>query len=122
MGSFFLRLVRDGHHVVLAEDATVRSVMPRAFITLRSQAVRGNAKIRPLSPVRRPRMDRREAARPQQARGRAGPLFPPFTVLAAAAILMLPIALYIGSLALLVIAVSSLDVSFYVLRGATLVG
>ncbi|TMF80728.1 MAG: glycosyltransferase [Chloroflexi bacterium] len=121
-GEFFLRLVRDGHHVALAEGATVRSVMPATFQNARSQAVRwergrfdhfllcaGLA----WTGVRRRDLNRVAAG--------LGPLFPPFTVLAAAAILMLPIALFIGSAALAFLAIGSLVcLLFYVLRGAVL--
>jgi 1,2-diacylglycerol 3-beta-glucosyltransferase len=121
-GEFFLRLVREGHHVALAEGATVRSVMPATFRNARSQAVRwergrfdhfllcaGLA----WTGVRRRDLNRLAAG--------LGPLFPPFTVLAAAAILMIPVALVIGSTPLTVLAVGALVCLFcYVLRGAAL--
>lgn len=39
-GEFFARLVEDGYRVELAEEATVRSVMPASFRDARSQSLR----------------------------------------------------------------------------------
>ncbi len=120
----FLRLVRDGNRVVLATDATARSVMPATLRDAGSQAVRWE----------RGRFDHSGAAArllwtglrrrdPNSLFTALSALTPPIAVLATASGLGLAAGLTWGAPPLVAFAAGSLScLVFYALRGATLGG
>jgi cellulose synthase/poly-beta-1,6-N-acetylglucosamine synthase-like glycosyltransferase len=121
-GELSLRLIRDGHSIALATDATVRQPVPGTFRQARSQAIRWE----------RGRFDHTSEVFGLLRRGIArrdrnallfalGALIPPYTVLAAGALLALGVGAALGSQALVFFGLASLlCLLLYVLRGAAL--
>jgi cellulose synthase/poly-beta-1,6-N-acetylglucosamine synthase-like glycosyltransferase len=121
-GELFLRLVRDGHRVALAADATVRQAVPATFRRARTQAIRWE----------RGRFDHVVDAmslvwngvrRRDPNRLLVGVAFfiPPVAVLAAASALAIVLGATTGTATLLLVAIAALlSLLLYVLRGAGL--
>ena len=123
-GELSLRLIRDGHRVALAANATVRQAMPTTFREARSQAVRWE----------RGRFDHVQQALSlmwtgirRRDRGALLAAFtaltPPFSALAAGGILTLGLAAVLDSRPLAILGLGTLAcILFYALRGAALGG
>jgi 1,2-diacylglycerol 3-beta-glucosyltransferase len=123
-GELFIRLVRDGHRVVLARDATVRSVMPGTMRAAGSQSVRWErARFEFVRDAFRLLWQGLRQADPNPFFAGLTILHPSVAVLTAGGVLGVTAGLAIGAPALVALALASLlCLVVYVQRGASLGG